>query len=414
VTDTWSRTRGEGPGDDGERLAVRVPARSGAFYEVLVAEGLLDRLGETCHVAAPAHRYAVVSDARVAELYGERVLAAFAREDLDADLYDFPEGESSKTRARWVSLTDALLEAGHGRDSVVVALGGGVTGDLAGFVAATYLRGVPHVQVPTSLLAMVDSSVGGKTGVDATAGKNLVGVFHHPSLVVADPSVLATLERRHVAAGLAEAVKTAAVADADLLGWMDERSGDLLRAEATSIGTLVRRCVALKGEVVGRDPEESGRRAVLNFGHTVGHALEHLSGYDLLHGEAVAAGMRVEARLGELLGVTRSGTADRLAGLLDAFGHRSRPERARRAEEVLVAAAVDKKGRGGAVRTVLLAEPGRVARTSDGAFTHPLAGPRSTGALADALRGASERADSGFETLRDRRTSPTRESAPEA
>ncbi len=414
MTNTSSRFRGERPGDDEERLAVRVPARAGAFYEVLVGEGLLDRLGEKCRVAAPAHRYAVLSDARVAELYGERVLAAFVREGLDADLHVFPEGESSKTRATWASLTDALLEAGHGRDSVVVALGGGVTGDLAGFVAATYLRGVPIVQVPTSLLAMVDSSVGGKTGLDASAGKNLIGAFHHPAVVVADPSVLATLPTRHVTAGLAEAVKTAAVADADLLAWIDERSADLLRAQPTSIGTLVQRCVALKGEVVGRDPEESGRRAVLNFGHTVGHALEHLSGYDLLHGEAVAAGMRVEARLGELLGVTRPGTTDRLAGLLDACGHRSRPERAHRAGEVLVAATADKKGRAGAVRTVLLAEPGRVALASDGACTHPLVGPRSTGALADALRGASEGADSGFETLRDRRTSPTRESVPEA
>jgi 3-dehydroquinate synthase len=393
---------------------VRVPARPGGFYDVTVGEGLLDRLGELCRAAAPARRYAVVSDARVAELYGERAVTAFRSVGLDADLHAFPEGERSKTRATWASLTDALLAAGHGRDSVVVALGGGVSGDLGGFVAATYMRGVPVVQVPTSLLAMVDSSVGGKTGVDASAGKNLVGAFHHPALVLADPVVLGTLEPRHVAAGLAEAVKTAAVADAALLEWIAGRAGPLLRAEPAPIAELVRRCVAIKGAVVGRDPEESGRRAVLNFGHTVGHALEQLSGYELLHGDAVAAGMRVEARVGEALGVTRPGTAARLAGVLDACGHRSRPEADRAADEVLAAARVDKKARDGTVRTVLLAEPGQAARGPGGVYTHPLEGPGAIRALAGALRSASEDADSGSGTLPDRRASPRRESAPEA
>lgn len=406
--------RPDGSTDEAGALVVRVPARRGSFYEVAVGRGLLDRLGERCRAAAPARRYAVVSDTRVAGLYGDRVLAAFRQQGLDADLHVFPEGERSKTRATWSSVTDALLDAGHGRDSVLVALGGGVAGDLAGFVAATYMRGVPVVQVPTSLLAMVDSSIGGKTGVDAAAGKNLVGAFHQPALVVADPGVLSTLEPRHVSAGLAEAVKTAAVGDAGLLEWIAERSADLVRAEPTSTVELVRRCVAIKARVVGRDPEESGLRAVLNFGHTVGHALEHLSGYELLHGNAVAAGMRVEARLGEALGLTRSGTAGRLSEILDACGHRSRPEDGRGAGEVLAAAAVDKKARAGSVRTVLLAEPGRVARGPGGSYTHPLDGPAATRALADALRGASEGADSVPGTLRDGHTSPTRTSAPEA
>jgi len=373
---------------------VRVPARGDRSYEVRVEPGALDRLGELCASSAPAHRYAIVADGRVAELYGDRVLAAFSGAGLGADLHRFDPGEASKTRGTWARLTDALLEAGHGRDSVVVGLGGGVAGDLAGFVAATYLRGVPVVQVPTSLLAMVDAAVGGKTGVDTPSGKNLVGAFHHPALVVADTEVLRTLPAEHVACGLAEAVKAGAVADADFLDWIEAEAPELREAEPRAAAELVRRAAALKAGVVEEDPEEAGRRAILNFGHTVGHALERLSDYRLLHGQAVAVGMRVEARLGRELGMTAPDAVARLDAALAACGHRTRLEPAWTAPAVLAAASTDKKGRAGTARIVLLDRPGSVARGADGSWTHPLEGASAEKALGAALRAASERADS--------------------
>lgn len=376
-------------------LTVEVPAAGPRSYRVVVEPGGLDELGRACRRALPdPHRIAVISDETVAGLYGERALEALAGEGLDGELFAFPPGEGSKTRATWGRLTDRMLEAGCGRDTAVVALGGGVTGDLAGFVAATFMRGVPVVQVPTTLLAMVDAAVGGKTAVDTPRGKNLVGAFHHPSLVVADPGLLDTLPARQLRAGLAEAVKTAAVADADLLDWIEDRTAGLSGAEPGPTARLVRRCVELKAEVVADDPEEAGRRQVLNFGHTVAHALEAASGWDLLHGHAVAAGMRVEARLGEEMGVTRSGTARRLAAALEALGHRDRPEERLEAGSLLGLAAADKKAREGRVRFVLLERPGRVARGRDGAWSRPLPAERAADLLQDALRPGDDPADS--------------------
>lgn len=379
---TGGEATASGPGD----VVVPVPAGDRA-YRVTVEAGALDRLGALAASAVDAHRWAVVADATVADLYGERAVAALREDAGPTDLFTFPPGEGSKTREEWRRLTDEILAAGHGRDSAVVALGGGVTGDLAGFVAATCMRGLPVVQVPTTLLAMLDSSVGGKTAVDTGAGKNLVGAFHHPSLVVVDPGTLETLPGEQVAAGLAEAVKAAAIADAGLFDWMEERAGRLAAGDPGPLSRLVRRCVEIKAEVVAEDPEEAGRRQVLNFGHTVGHALEVLAGWDLHHGEAVAAGMRVEARLGEALGVTEAGTARRLGDLLRACGHTDRLEGEWGASRVLDAMGTDKKARRGEPRVVLLEEVGSVARRDDGGWAHPLPAGRREELLAGALRG---------------------------
>ncbi len=373
---------------------VRVPVPGGEGYPIRVEPGLLDRVGELCADAVSPHRAAVIADRRVADLYGEDVAASLERAGVPVDLLTFPPGEASKSRESWARLTDRMLEAGIGRDGAVVALGGGVAGDLAGFVAATYLRGVPVVQVPTSLLAMVDASVGGKTAVDTRHGKNLVGAFHHPSLVAADPEVLDTLPERERAAGLAEAVKTAAVADADLFGWMERRAGELAAGEHEPMARLVQRCMEIKAGVVARDPGEAGLRQVLNFGHTVGHALEARAGWELPHGHAVAAGMRAEARLGEALGVTEAGTARRLADLLEACGHRGRPEAGLSPSELMEAAATDKKARAGRVRFVLLDSVGEVARDDGGAWSRSLPAEGREELLETALRSEGERADS--------------------
>jgi 3-dehydroquinate synthase len=244
-----------------------------------------------------------------------------------------------------------MLERRYGRDTVVVAVGGGVTGDLAGFVAATYLRGVPVIHVPTSLVAMVDASMGGKTGVDTRHGKNLVGAFHQPLLVLSDPQALHTLSPAHRRAGMAEAIKHGVIANETYFHWIAAHGPALLEPTlSASMGErLVTDSVAVKVDVVAGDEREGGRRKILNFGHTIGHAIEHLSGYELLHGDAIAIGMVVEARLGELTDHTLAGLAGDIADVCGAMQLPVRVSRDFSAEAIIEATRGDKKARAGAV-----------------------------------------------------------------
>jgi 3-dehydroquinate synthase len=346
-------------------LTVSVVARAGT-YEVKVGVGALDGLPGLLRSRAPAFRYAVISDSRVAPLHGKAVRAACERNGLDARLFTFPEGEAHKTRESWASLTDGLLEAGFGRDSAIVAVGGGVTTDLAGFVAATFMRGIPVVQVPTSYLAMIDASVGGKTGVDVPHGKNLVGAFHAPVLVVADPAVLATLSVEERAQGLVEAFKHGAALDAGYFDRLASSLPALLDADPHAAHEAVGRSVELKAGVVEADEREGGYRQVLNFGHTLGHAIEAASDFAVGHGTAVAVGMRLEAEVGEEIGITEPGTRARLEAGLAGLGLPGLP--ALDPEQVLGYLATDKKTRGGRPRYVLLRRLGEVA-PGDG-WTH--------------------------------------------
>jgi 3-dehydroquinate synthase len=252
--------------------------------------------------------------------------------------------------------------AGLGRDALVVAVGGGVTTDLAGFVAATYLRGIPWIAVPTTTLAMLDAAVGGKTGVDTALGKNLVGAFHPPAAVIVDPALLATLPERAYREGLAEAVKHAAITGTREMQWLATHASAILARDPDAVAALVERNIAIKAAVVADDEREGGRRAVLNAGHTVAHALEHALGLALAHGEAVGIGLVMESRAGEQLGLTAPGTADQLAALLEELGLPTSPphdlDRAR-ARDALTR---DKKNRAGQVRATLLAGIGEVAR----------------------------------------------------
>lgn len=328
-------------------------------YPVHVVPGLLGTAGDLVNRYLPDRRLAVIADATVAALYQ----APFERRvDL---ILTFPPGEASKSRDEWARLTDQLLTADFGRDSGIVALGGGVAGDLAGFVAATYLRGVPFVQVPTTLLAMVDASVGGKTGVDTGAGKNLVGAFHQPQAVLADPRVLTTLSDADFRAGLAEAVKHAIMTDAAHFAWLESNAASLVSRDPTVVTALVRRSVAIKAAVVAGDEQEQGRRAILNAGHTVGHALEQVSGYRLSHGEAVALGLVAEARLAVELGVANDALPARVAGLLDALGLPTRLAEPLPAEQLAAALRQDKKNRAAQIRCALPARLGEPARDEE-------------------------------------------------
>src|SRR5213594_3739534 len=263
------------------KLRVAISEQHDASYDIVIGRGLLADLPAFVKAACPASRYVVITDSHVAKLYGKQVMARFHDAKLQVELLEFPSGEWNKTRETWALLSDRMLAAQIGRDSAVVALGGGVVGDLAGFVAATYLRGIPCVQVPTTLLAMIDSSIGGKTGVDVPAGKNLLGAFHQPRLV----------------AGMAEAVKHGVIADRQYFDVLEQEHAAVTTRDVGALERVVRRSVEIKAEVVAADEREAGRRAILNFGHTVAHAIEATTKFATLHGEAVAIGMAYETRL---------------------------------------------------------------------------------------------------------------------
>jgi 3-dehydroquinate synthase len=322
-------------------------------YRVSIAAGALERVGEIARAVAPAHRYALVTDDNVGPAYAARVRAT-----LDAgrtSVFTVPAGEAHKSRDTWARLTDELLSAGFGRDSAIVALGGGVIGDLAGFVAATFMRGIPFVQVPTTLLAMIDASIGGKTGVDTPAGKNLVGAFHQPAAVVADPTVLRTLPREQLRSGMAEAIKHGVIADESYFGLVSTMAAGIEGADLAGDATieLVARSVAIKADVVRRDEREGGVRKILTFGHTIGHAVESLSGYTLLHGAAVAIGMCGESALAERLGLASAPTAARVRSAVIAAGLPNRLPSSIALDDVVAATHSDKKARSGRVEYAL-------------------------------------------------------------
>jgi 3-dehydroquinate synthase len=280
-----------------------------------------------------------------------------------------PAGESNKTREVWARLTDDMLAKGYGRDSAVIALGGGVVGDLAGFVAATFMRGIPVIQVPTTLLAMIDASIGGKTAVDTPAGKNLVGAFHPPAAVIIDPQVLTTLPLRELRAGFAEAFKHGVIADEPYLNDVANSASGLLSADGQkgdSMLSLIVRSVEIKADVVSRDEREGGLRQILNFGHTIGHAVELVSGYSLLHGEAVAIGMALESELAEQIGLAQTGTAARVSSALKSAGLPTALPSGSDGEAVIEAMRSDKKGRSGRTRFALPLRIGAMAGADTG------------------------------------------------
>lgn len=343
--------------DGGGRVDVRTATGT---YPVVVGPGASRGVPGFAREHAPGGRIALVCDSNVDPLHGRALARACREAGLDVISVVFPAGEASKTREEWARLTDALLTEGLGRDACVVAIGGGVTTDLGGFVAATYLRGIPVIQVPTSYLAMIDASVGGKTGVDVDAGKNLVGAFHPPAAVVADTALLSTLPARERREGLVEAVKHGAILDRAHLETIQERRGELLDADDGAASEIVLASVALKARVVSEDEREGGYRQILNFGHTIGHALEAASEYALGHGSAVGLGMLAEAEIGEAMGVTESGTRDLLEGALD--GLVTAPDRSLALNRVLGFLGQDKKVRKGRPRYVLLRRVGEVAK----------------------------------------------------
>ena len=327
-------------------------------YPIVIGRALLDGNFDL----APYLRSAdclVVTNETVAPLYLERLLPNL--QGLTVSSVCLPDGESYKTVATLQTILDALVDSGANRDTTVIALGGGVVGDMAGFAAACYLRGVAFLQVPTTLLAQVDSSVGGKTGVNHEKGKNLIGAFHQPSLVLIDTDTLQTLAPREFSAGLAEVIKYGAICDAEFFGWLESNMRALLDKEPAALAYAIHRCCELKADVVAEDERESGRRAILNFGHTFGHAIENSQGYGKwLHGEAVAAGMVMAA---ELSGIS-AGEQERLSDLIASAGLPTAPPQIA-PEHWLESMGMDKKVQNKQLRFVLLHAIGDAYVTSD-------------------------------------------------
>jgi 3-dehydroquinate synthase len=343
-------------------------------YPIVVASGGLAQVSRLVEKHSPSHRYAIVTDDNAAQYYLEQLresLIAGSRHGLTGDRVHtvvIRPGEEHKTREQWSAITDALLSHGCGRDTTVIALGGGVIGDLAGFVAATYMRGISVVQVPTTLLAMVDASVGGKTAVDTPAGKNTVGAFHPPAAVVIDPATLTSLPSRELRSGVAEVIKHGVIADATAINEVDRVAPTLYAGTASSdaVEAMIERSVRIKAKIVATDEREMGLRKVLNFGHTIGHGIEAASGYSLLHGEAIAIGMVAEAHLAEDNGIAERGTALAIERAVTNAGLPSRMPIAMEPDRVLGHMRSDKKQRRGALEYSLPKRVGEMAGEDSG------------------------------------------------
>jgi len=318
-------------------------------YEVTIANRSLSTVGKRAKSLVKGTKAFIVTDENVAKIYLKKVKESLESAGFNVESHVTAPGEESKNQASLFVLYDRFHDFGITRSDLIVALGGGVVGDLTGFAAATYLRGIPLIQLPTTLLAQVDSSIGGKTAIDLPYGKNLVGSFYHPLAVIMDPSVLATLPRTVMNEGMAEVIKYGCIRDRDLFEQIESNRMDL--------EWVLERCIHIKTTVVAKDERDTGERMLLNFGHTVGHAIEKVTAYrDFSHGQAVAIGMAAACRMGERLGVTKAGTAEKVKACLEKFGLPT--ECTLPAEEILTAIRSDKKTFSDTVYFVLLKEIG--------------------------------------------------------
>jgi 3-dehydroquinate synthase len=342
-------------------------------YRISIGAGLLDD-GDLLAATLRGRHALIVSDTHVAPLYADRVEAALhrARPDLRIARHVVGAGEGEKTLANFGALVESLAALGATRDAAVLALGGGVVGDMAGFAAACWMRGIDCVQLPTTLLAMVDSSVGGKTAVDIPQGKNLVGAFHPPRAVIADTSVLRTLPPRELRAGLAEVIKYGAIIDSPFLAWLDANAAGLLAGDDALLADAIARSCMHKAAITERDPFERGERALLNLGHTFGHAIEAEEaatgqgyGHGLNHGEAVAVGMVLAARLSAALGMASLADADALEAVLKRFGLPTTIPAGLDPEALLARMRLDKKAQASGLRFILWDRPGAARVIAD-------------------------------------------------
>jgi shikimate kinase / 3-dehydroquinate synthase len=350
--------------DQSDATTIEVPLGPQS-YAITAGWGELARLADHIATLSLPHRLSVITDTNIADLFLSGVLDSLTRSGCDAHAVVIPAGEASKSLEQLGTIYDALIERRHERGEPIVALGGGVVGDLAGFVAATYLRGVPLIQVPTTLLAMVDSAIGGKTGINHPRAKNSIGAFYQPRAVVCDPAVLLTLPDRTFREGWGEIVKYGMALDGALFALLETEGTRLLDRNSAQLLPIIARCAQIKADIVAGDEREAGRRMILNYGHTIGHALEAIAGYGtLLHGEAVFLGMAVEARIAHRLDLLSAEAVARQDALSRIF-YAPESVPAIEPEAILAATRLDKKTRGGRINWVLPIAVGATTITAD-------------------------------------------------
>ena len=332
-------------------------------YPALVGSGLLERLGERIGEYLPRTTCAIISDSNVTSLFGDRVRQSLESANFQPTLITIPAGEESKTLEQAGAICDQMVAASLDRQSFVIGLGGGMIGDISGFVAAIYHRGVPHVQIPTTLLAMVDSSIGGKTGVNTVDGKNLIGAFHHPSLVIDDVEVLKKLPPREFNQGFAEIIKHAVIADVEMFEALKNAQAN----DALALQSLIKRNIEIKSKIVGKDErDQTGERAILNFGHTIGHAIERAGDYrKFLHGEAVSLGIVAACAISIKKAGLSPDQRDAIVDILRQFNLPTKLPKAFPREKIIEALKFDKKFEGGNVRFVVTPRIGAAHLTDD-------------------------------------------------
>lgn len=335
--------------------SIDLRGESDRSYDILIDEGLFDNLAAELKRKPIANSYAIITDSNVGKVYGKRLLKDFNNEDIHAHLIAFPSGEKNKTRKTKEKIENEMLKLNFGRDSCVIALGGGVVGDIAGFAAATYMRGIPYIQVPTTLLAMVDSSIGGKVGVDTAHAKNAIGAFYQPKKVITDLNFLKTLPKNELINGLAEIVKHALIKDKNFFHFLEKNIDKILSYDLDVLKLTIKRSCEIKASVVMQDEKEKGIRKILNYGHTIGHAIESALDYKISHGQAIAIGMSYAAKLSAKLGFLHEGSVIRQNNLLRYIGlphklshHKLKPRK------VLERIQYDKKTLNGKINFVLL------------------------------------------------------------
>lgn len=345
-----------------KKIRVKLKKILDESYECIIGRGILSQLPKYLRPIRQFSSYVIITDSLVKKIYGNKLLNVLERVMPRTFLLSFPAGEKSKNQRTKTFLEEQMLKKQCGRDTLIIALGGGVVGDMAGFAAATYMRGIPYVQIPTTLLAMVDSSLGGKTGIDTPQGKNLIGAFWQPKKIIVDLDILKALPFKQILNGYYEIVKMGITSNRKLFERAEENLKGAKNRNLNALEYLITESLKIKARIVEKDEKENDGRMILNFGHTIGHALEQLSGYKLTHGEAVALGVIAEAKISVLDGVLSTASFRRIERLLVKSGIDKSILHKWTAKQIITAARKDKKTRSGRLRMVLIKEIGRLHR----------------------------------------------------
>lgn len=341
-----------------ESIKVELGERS---YDICIGYNILKKIGKILKPFNFSPKIAVVSNPTVFALYGKEVCKSIRRSGFDILEVLIPDGEKHKNFNSLKRIFDELLNYRLDRSSALIALGGGVIGDITGFAASTYMRGISYIQIPTTLLSQVDSSVGGKTGINHELGKNMIGTFWQPKLVWIDVDTLKTLPKRESVAGIAEIIKYGVIYDRNLFDFLEQRRNEILKLNREALKYIIKRSCEIKAEIVSKDERESGLRSILNYGHTIGHAIETVTGYKrFLHGEAVAIGMYIEARLAQMLNLIDNSEVLRIKSLIDSYGLPSEIPPFIKIEEIFLSMQLDKKAIAGELKFILPETIGRV------------------------------------------------------